>query len=175
VILRARVVSRNPTTVPIKLWVNDGGRPIEIPIAADGGIARPAIAAKDTSALLVESNQPAGTMELRADMYARLPDASRFHYSDLVKSSEQANALMKRKSGLLGFFAPTMQSATFQWEPQWEPPAGCSLTLHLAAGPRVHTPDAEGKITLRLASDFGEADPAITTNCASPTVLLNSD
>lgn len=157
--LRHTLVSKTPGTV-VKVWYQDQGQRVELPLRADGSFERPAGLAKPGFDPVVQADRPEDDLDLNIDLVAKVPDPRQFDYADLQRSATQMNGFIKRQAGMLSLLAPKVHSMVFRCASATPP---CALVVHLPEGAKTYKADAKGQIALRMSPELQRAQPKLTT------------
>jgi hypothetical protein len=87
---------------PIRAWVDDGGKRIEIPVGADGVVTLPARADWVARGVMVQTDQPKGTLNIEIDLAVKLPAGRTIAVAYLLDAVRQGNDAMRAGARQLG-------------------------------------------------------------------------
>lgn len=125
--------------------VSGAGR-TPLPVAADGRLLRhPTLAELNGDAVIAIDNRPEhGRFSLEMELQAVAPMAETVSAADCVAAIDQCNAGIRKKAGLIGFAAPTIEQVVFV--------GTSSGSATLADGRTVALPAIKGSPAFRPAS-----------------------
>jgi hypothetical protein len=161
--LVTRIVSSRAPARPISLFMAIGTQRFVIPRAADGSFVLPA---RPAGAATIETDQPAGSLELQIVAAPRLRDPMHFSAVELEGAAMQATHLLESVHGVGGWSEGKITRVAFACDKA----RGCALRLTSSVGDRIFLPDARGIITLDLARTPQDAWMSTTTPFSSITM-----
>lgn len=128
-----------------RLVLVSGGVRTPLPVDADGRILRqPTLAdLKGDAQVLIENRPEHGRFSLALELEANLRLAQTISPADCVAAINQCNAGIRKKAGLIGFAAPTIEQVVFIGAP--------SGSARLADGRVVPLPVVKGRPAYRPA------------------------
>jgi hypothetical protein len=88
--------------LPIRAWVNDAGKRVDIAVAADGVVTLPERPDWDRSGVMVQTDQPKGTLNIEIDLAVKVPAGQTIAVSYLLDAVRQGNDAMRAGARQLG-------------------------------------------------------------------------
>jgi hypothetical protein len=161
--LVTRIVSARAPARPISLFMAIGTERFVIPRAADGSFVLPA---RPAGVAMIETDQPAGSLDLQIVAVPRLRDPTHFSAVELEGAAIQATHLLESLHGIGGWSEGKVTRVAFACDRAHR----CALRLTSSAGHRTFSPDARGIITINLARTPRDAWMSTTTPFGSITL-----
>ena len=122
---------------------------INVPVSRDGAIENFPISTELLAENpLVVANQPKGSLDLTLQIRIPVPNQKRFSYSELVAGLREANHLVRRATGILGFLAPQTKDLTFVFAPSESDRP--EVTVFWNRSPETKVADDYGMLTVRV-------------------------
>lgn len=147
--LHTRLEPKTGPRRPIRVWIEDGPRRLDIPVAADGTIRLPASEALYESNPSVLTDQPKHSLDLAVVLQVRLPEKpSTIPTAYLRAAAAQAEAVLTRVAQEDGdFLRLLVKTKVTGLKVRFK--ACCAGALTLADG-RSFAPDTSGQATVPL-------------------------
>jgi hypothetical protein len=140
--------------LPLKL--SPTGELVEFPLTPELRAENPKLA----------SNQPKGTLNLRAELSIRYSGRPSEYAAWYLDALGQANAAVKGQVGLMSFVVPKLETLVFEFDPA----ARATVTLRTEAGEKSVPADAEGKARVRLGPEAAHRSARIVLS-AEPRLI----
>jgi hypothetical protein len=171
-ILSLQILHADPANhTPIHLWADLDGKRTDIPVAPDGDVALPTQPDWTVRGVMLQTDQPRHSLQLKLGLRIRPPPGTSFPVNDLADAVPQAqqaiNTGARQLAGLLAIFAtPTIHAIRISF------PRCCTETVTLqASGRTVLTQDKSGTITLPV--DTLDAYRGGTLTASAPITKLD--
>ncbi len=105
-----RISSNEPMSEPIRLWVYDGEREVDLLVAEDGVVDWHPIADLLSDDLVLYTNIARGSGSISLSVDLLLPITTEYAVEDMALAIDQANRSIKANAGVLRFLAPKMKA-----------------------------------------------------------------
>jgi hypothetical protein len=148
-VVRIEPAGTVPPTAPVKLEIRSISGPIPVRLSPDGVVTEfPLTLELHTENPPIVSNQPKGTLRLRADMAVKYPgrltEAATYYRDALV----ELNAAVKSQAAHLSFAVSNVDTLVFNFNPD----SHATVTLKSPTG-EVVTAAEKGAVRLKLPPD----------------------
>jgi hypothetical protein len=145
----------------IRLTIVDGSKTYEFTPDANGNVELPLRADWNEANLMLQTNQPRGSLSVRFSLAARPITATRLRYRDLMTIRRQFEQAFAGLAGSMGETAPPVAGLVIRFKPS----ATAGVVILAASGRQDHEADGEGVVRL-------PEDPALWAE--NPEVVLDS-